>query len=219
MNILVASFPRSGTNLTINTIYLNFMGDKTMYLNIDEVNPIADLRRIEDTGHIYKTHHRWGQIKDINLSKWKVIYVDRGLLDTITSFYFFMENHRSLPDMTMSNFLRTDISKNQFMNNWRFEGKNPVQHMVRHRTEWSERPGVHYISFEDIVSNFDETLDRLAEYLELEPTNHIMPDMNNKKHKFIFPRKGVVGDSKNHIPESEYEYIAEQVEICANVGV
>jgi len=215
-NILVASHPRSGTNLTINLIYLNFFkpdhgGGCVPYLNLNEKEPPITIGEARMEGRIYKTHHLWStlaQLKNHLQLDWKIIYVERCLYDTLVSgYHYFRQCANYLPlNSSFSDYLRFDPNDDPFLRKWRvYDAKNMVEMVLLHRKDWFGCDSTFRITYEEIIGSTENSIDRLSYFLNHKPLGYQLPSI--KKHRSIMPRKGIVGDHKNIFKPEDYEFV------------
>jgi hypothetical protein len=193
-HVLVASHPRSGTHLTIDTLRVNLEALADDYVNVDRMLPghstrlaPEDFRSLLD-GHqkpqVIKTHATpdlaafafdptaleiAGKVKRNS----RLVYVYRDGRDVLTSSYHF-DKFRApdLPDRTFGEFLRSPSLMVPV--NWPPE-MTPLECWVRHVSEWLEVEGCLTVSYEELVRDPDAALRKLAAFLGLPPPPAVKP--------------------------------------------
>lgn len=192
-HVIVASHPRSGTHLTIDSLRLNFntLGDD--FVDFDCLLPMhkrpvtpedfrAQLAR--QTGiPILKTHvtavgqefthdEETLRLAKSVLDTSKIIYVFRDGRDVLTSLYCYQQNLvPPPPKVSFAEFLRTPsayraaaISASGWPNDL-----TSVQAWARHVSEWLDSDRSLPIGYEEWSADPAATLQKVARYLELPP--------------------------------------------------
>ena len=196
MNILVASHPRSGTNWTLNTISQNF--GYARYRNLpDNTSEI----RINTTDKLYKTHLAYYKLVGTEAIKCKFIYVKREIKDTLVSWYHYDMGDGRHRATTFSKWLR-ETPKNK----WGISARNMAEHLNRHHRSWESVHKCLYISYEDLTRKFEETVDRMSEFIQLPITGEYTRPL---KRDCIRPQKGIIGAWKEHFTEEDLRFIGE----------
>ena len=221
---------RSGTN-TLHDIEYNHVSDFAPFFEIDphwkRTTPgqfIPDIqKRHEQLGRrVFNTHLRGNmlptQMKNRNSGRPKIIYIVRNPLDACVSFYYHLSHqHEGCYESSL----------HQFFKDW-IDGKIPfgtwAEHILSYAPLLAEK-SVLFITYEEMIVNLRETVDRIAKYLELDDVlqekdiDELMPtftfDSMKKdltmfqpksvtwKNDFKFLRRGVIGDSSRELSEEE----------------
>ena len=158
-DIYIASYPRSGTTWLQMILYQLTTSGEMTFVHISQVVPFIDrclqlgrdLSTLPRPG-VFKTHLPYQQV-----AKWpgKYIYVARDGRDVLVSYYYFHQRH---PDFkpTFSEFFDRFIRGQVQYGSW-----------FRHVTEWQAHANddsVLYLSYENLLTNFDENLRRIAAF-------------------------------------------------------
>ncbi|RKZ54461.1 MAG: hypothetical protein DRR16_03170 [Candidatus Parabeggiatoa sp. nov. 3] len=237
-HIVVASHRRSGTHLTIDALKNNFQQYNNMYVSITEMyknrhNPkfISESRNLLRSSRIIKMHSH-GNIEAfygdcpmlldlvIKLLSSKIIYVYRDGRDVLTSLYFYTK--KFAPEFFTESFKEFIRATNNFDAHTYHGEMNRVEYWQYHLKTWFEfnRNKVFYVSFEDLVKNYSDTLLRISSFLEL-PLSDNRIDVRissasssnakiNSNHEFcstsVYFRKGVIGDYKNLFSKEDFDF-------------
>ncbi len=158
-------------------------------------------------------------IRDLIDRDGKIIYVYRDGRDVMVSLYFYMKRFTdNLPEFP--DFMRMQNDFDQF-----YCKLNRVEYWKRHVWGWIDQKdsNVLKISYEKLYINFTECLNELSAFLNLQTNKKVKKIVfYNKKKRFdkikyrllhgevkssaILPRKGIVGDWKNHFSDSALEF-------------
>ncbi len=254
-NIVVISHRRSGTHLTMDSIRNNFPSYriesrshkfmtldfitnhyKEAMISLDEFK-----KNIWDSPHIFFTHTS----ADVNrfydndpqkmafinklFDNSKLIYVHRDGRDVMTSlFYYGKKFMPEIADLSFSEFIRM---KNNFDFSTYAGTLNRVEYWKYHVESWLNNNDVLHLCFEDYKSDFEGTINKIANFIEVSPpkkittmtrkappkylsSNKLYNRLNaiylhriaKKKYQPYFFRKGKSGDHKNHFNEKDYEF-------------
>lgn len=241
-NVIILSHRRSGTHLTIDSIYNNF---KTLrqkpYINIDETRyyikkPLLldDFKKklsgkpriikshyLPDFSNYYQNEKEILWVKSVFRNSY-IIYVYRNGLDVMVSLYeYFKSFSHDYKDISFTEFL---LSSNTFEPN--LTNLNIMEYWAYHINSWQNSEfynQILFIKFEELISNYNNTLMKLANYLNLK-TDPKIKDIRIKKTKTIqrltlnslrmmkgikktsvSARKGKIGDNKNYFSEEDRE--------------
>jgi hypothetical protein len=171
--------------------------------------------------HVFNTHFLFDMLPQ--QPNMKYIYVIRDGKDAAVSFYHHLSNQMD-DDQFQGSF-------DEFLQLF-LEGKLPYGSRAKHVYDWwkvnqkLETPRIHFVRYEDLLSNTKFEIQRLIRYLELiyteEEIESILPLITfsyMKSHKeqyepisvpwkagFQFLREGKTGDSNNLFSEKNHEY-------------
>lgn len=192
-HVVVASHPRSGTHLTIDSLRLNFDALADDFVDLDWLLPkhkkpltLEDFRaRLDRHARIpiLKTHscaarqefthdEAVSRLAQSILDTSRIIYVFRDGRDVLTSLYFY---HKGivppLPDISFAQFLRSpsaifDRSAADAACGWP-SGLTTVQVWARHVSEWLDSGLSLPIGYEEWSADPVATLHKVARYLDL----------------------------------------------------
>ena len=183
-----------------------------------ERNSMEYVRRLQHRPRVIKTHLPISILPDGILDKCKVIFVARNLKDMAVSYYY----HYKLmnPGLTFAEFM--DVYNDDLVL------MTPMMPMVREAWEMKEHKNMFFVTYEEMKSDFDAYLDRLAGFLgatdigneeksllkghvDIERFRH-NPAVNKSAEiphdpslGLAFIRKGAVGDWKNYFTVSMSE--------------
>ena len=215
MNALVISNERSGTHFLINTICLNF-NLSPQWISVPHSSTpqeILDFLNSEEPSYrVYKSHHQsysfklsWKRLKDFSK-----FYVVRDGRDVLTSQYYHFKHYGWLRASNVSEFLRDSLDKCPERYRY-FDQKtspNMVARWVTHINSWLpllERENIAIIRYEDLHQNFGEVLGTISKRLDLSPSKITVKPLIGRDAS-VNPRKGIVGDYKNHFTEEDLDF-------------
>jgi hypothetical protein len=200
-HIFVISHRRSGTHLTIDAIRNNFLAYKLDYLNIDlltsrhksKLSLESLTAKLAESPRILKSHthsdlkpffeHNDSVYNFIaeTLPSSKVIYVYRDGRDVLTSLYFYMQRDEpAIANLSMSEFIRMENDFDQGS----YEAKlNRIEYWSYHLKSWFGRDELLYLNFDELVNHYPETINRMANFLALEPPQ-TMVDIRRRESKY-----------------------------------
>jgi len=149
------------------------------------------------------------------LEKSKIIYVLRDGRDVLVSLYYYLNTYRKDIQGEFSNFL---ITLNDF--DWIFGNLNRIEYWKLHIEGWKNVNNILVVTYEEIAENSLNVLFRISNFLGI----NLKTDIKNIPLKKSFywrilkklfsqlvnsssinPRKGQVGDWKNHFSEKDLE--------------
>lgn len=182
-NIIVASFPRSGTHLTLNAINYN----KTFEFLQMPPNGISSKmyckeihgNLIKNENKLYKIHYPSYRFNDKDIRNNKFVYICRDPKDVFTSLYFFWKAHRKI---SISEFVFANYPEHNqtIINAWK-----------DHINSWFKKD-ILIITFESLLLNYFNIKNKLEKYLGMEIKNTI-PALEEG----FSVRKGIIGDHIN----------------------
>jgi hypothetical protein len=187
---------RSGTEWLIGLLELNFHGELGK----------PRKRYVSKAGHSF-VHSKAARFNPLGFNN---IYIVRDGRDVITACYHYWLN-KGTPrykvsdtikkhNISFSQFLRGETPTNEIKG--RIEHvSDPVCHWVDH-TQWVYY--AHTVRYEDLKEKLHETLLEISEEFN-KPLVYPEPKKLDKLVG-VKPRKGVVGDWKNHFSEADLEY-------------
>jgi len=218
--ILVISHERSGTHFLINTIAQCFdYREKQIDLdntqginwrNSTEVRQWLQQFRGKFTPRIFKSHHDHLFLEPLLpelLDEFHIFYITRDGRDVMTSFWVYL--NRLAPGWgpqtsNVGEFMRSrpfgGITQYQFDP----QSGNMLQRWVEHTEGWKNlAPGIHHISYEELHTGFDTTLDRISDALGQGITRSDRPELTAPSS---LPWKGNIGTWKEYFTESDIQY-------------
>ena len=232
--ILVVSHRRSGTHWTIDSIRHNFASVERKYIDLDkllpnhpkplDLNDVISKLESSDEKIILKSHlagnlksHLTANVRDYNskidslitevFENSKIVYVVRDGRDVMTSLYHYIKSLAKKEfTTTFSEFLRQKRLYGEL-------GKlNRIEYWKYHVESWIDRDNIIVVPYESLHSSYTETLNHLEKYLCLakqEKVSNISMDSSSKQSSAVRPRKGIVGDWKNHFSEEDTIFFEE----------
>ncbi len=217
--VLVVSHERSGTHLLINTIAFNFgYGSQWINVRTDAINgkpdPGPHLASFKERNvtNVLKSHHArplFGETIEDLLSEFKIFYIVRDPRDVMTSYWRFAgqavgeEGPRS---NSVDVFVRSEPAGRALLyeyppsadmaNRWR-------QHVAGWLPE-TDSGAVHLVRYEDLLDNFDDTLQGIADHMETEALHRFKPDLSLPA---VAPWRGVAGSWRERMSADTADYI------------
>ena len=219
-NAYVITYPRSGTHFCINAILENI---KDYNYFIDHISPKfgdnlkiihQQWSEIPQAGMVIKSH----AFSDVGMSALnksnKFIYLKRDPRDIITSYFHFLNdiNFRAwnphLPSLacdSVEKFLSSEYPYEYYYGLMAHKSSVTVAYsLFEHIYGWRTAIDMYdldclVIDYADLKNDYADTLKKIATHLETEVESEKLIDI--KTHFSHIPRKGVVGDYKNHFNE------------------
>ncbi|MGB3464939.1 MAG: sulfotransferase domain-containing protein [Cyclobacteriaceae bacterium] len=199
-DIYIVSYMKSGTTLMQMIVYqlttdgqmdFSHIYDVSPFLENELNNPVVSTQNLNklESPRIIKTHFR-NQALPSQL-KGKVICVTRNGMDVAVSMYHHYKNYH-MPD------LEWDAHINQ----WFADKYTWFDHVF----DWKENKrnyNVHYVAYEDIINDPRNTIEGIARFLELNPTEEVYDRvvercsfsfMKTNQEKFGLDTRGIVTD-------------------------
>lgn len=192
-HIIVLSHRRSGTHLTIDSIYNNFKElRKKPYINLDKtryyIKAPVDLdvfkkqlgekpriiksHYLPDFSNYYKTQEEIDWVDQL-FSNSHLIYVYRNGLDVMVSLYEYLRSFNpGYKNISFSDFL---MSKNHFEP--RINQLNRIEYWAYHIKHWQEskyKNQILFLKYEDIIKNYQEHIGIIGKHI------HLLPGKNFK---------------------------------------
>jgi hypothetical protein len=226
--VYVISHERSGTHLALNLLYRNlYINQKYLYL--------GDWRETNQFNHTSGEHwlcaaksaaesikeggliksHCQQEVFSTYFPKYKYIYIVRDPRDTLVSFFYYLNNdafHKTNPGLddlrcsSFSDFLQRPLDE-YLQYGFSTEGNmlNVVDRWARHYSRWKAYPGCPVIRYEDLKGAMRTAILKIAVMLK------VMPRLWMRTYQFgekgaILPRKGIVGDWKNHFSPGDLAF-------------
>lgn len=180
-HVIILSHRRSGTHLTIDSIYNNFKYLRSKpYITLDETKfllkkPVSIekfKKQLEDKPRIIKSHYLpnfSNYYKNQNEINWvnglfqnaHIIYVYRNGLDVMVSLYEYAKSFNpKFKNVAFSEFL---LSKNDF--DPKTNHLNRMEFWAYHIDQWQKSKFHHkilYIKYEDLINHYEETLGKIS---------------------------------------------------------
>lgn len=252
--VIVISHRRSGTHLTIDTIVNNFQlygeNPPISTLTLDHLSEHVAQKKtsldvlsetlaqkpcvLKSHAHSELSHFFIGDsalhefIEDLFASS-KVIYVYRDGRDVLVSLYYYNQLFdKSIRNMSFHQFIRMP---NTFDNQTYPGDMNRASYWQYHVASWLSRPNLLYLSFQDILQQYETTIHRIADFIH-QPVAAIK-DVRRTKSKKETPlgklisrfggrsrqspkyssvgfRKGKSGDWRDHFSEDDLAFFEQQ---------
>lgn len=227
--ILVVSHERSGTHFLINTIAKNFgydhnqleifakdardPSDEYRYKYHEQVSKHCRKLYGDNSRRIYKSHHQVEFFDLDSLNKhFYVFYVVRDVRDVLTScyHYFHASGVSAFPKPKSVEHLAFSIKPYLYPFDAAYshiKSEDFVSRWIRHVGGWVNS-GVAIIRYENLKNKFDDALGHIGYILSQKPRGRYVPTLQDKA---VAPRKGVIGDWKNHLSKKASRSICDRV--------
>jgi hypothetical protein len=157
------------------------------------------------------------------LGRSRIVYVYRDGRDVMVSLYHYMRHYDpNIRNVSFSDFIRMP---NKFDSPTSTQlGSGRVEYWRSHVEGWLEQPGVQAISYEQLYGAYEVTIKRLADRLDMELGTSLQPVRPavtrlhraalraatllgyDRRSTAILPRKGVIGEWKQHFSEEDIEF-------------
>ncbi len=198
-HVIVLSHRRSGTHLTIDSIYNNFKELRQKpYINLDKTRyyikapvdldtfkkQLGDKPRIikshylPDFSNYYKTQKEINWVEQLFMNS-HLIYIYRNGLDVMVSLYEYLRSFNpEYQGITFSDFL---LSKNHFEPG--INQLNRMEYWAYHIEQWHRsryKNQIFFLKYEDIIKNYQDHIGIIAKYIHSKPGRHFK-DVRMKK--------------------------------------
>ena len=230
----VVSHERSGTHFLINTLLKNAVlkpdyhdsgewlgpyssGAQDQFSHVDMLR--ANWEGITARASIIKTHSD-RELFDFRYPKAKVVYVLREPRDTLVSFYHYLKDppnksFRSIAEhqySSVSEFLRRPLSGFLRWCYSRHGKSNTVaERWANHVRGWLGAGDTVVVRYEELKTDYRRVLGRLSPFLNLDLLPSSSP-VGLHEGFSVAPRKGVVGDWRNHFTAADEALVRAAVE-------
>jgi hypothetical protein len=241
-DVIVISHRRSGTHFAIDAIRNNFPDCRGEHLDLDHLRPSHPARmtprHVEERRArgpvVFKSHalpepeRSFGDAETSDfvrriVERARIVYVHRDGRDVCVSLYFYARNFDpAVRAMAFGEFLRMN---NEF-DAAAYDGDlTRVEYWCRHVEGWTARPDVFAIGFSDLLERFDETVGRLASFLDRPaprtvckvrrralgggPLGKVLEKLRTRldaRFSSVGFRKGVAGDHVRHFAPEDSDY-------------
>ncbi|MEM7453373.1 MAG: sulfotransferase domain-containing protein [Planctomycetota bacterium] len=232
-NLLIISHRRSGTHLTIDSIRNNFDCFRSQpLLTLETLQTAHGEHQTPDEfqselacrPRIIKTHYlpRFNDLlPDANSQRLvnfvyrnsKKIYVVRNGLDVLVSLYEFRKSHnKRFEEYSFGEFIRLPTFDPEH------KDLNKVEYWCRHVTDWlgsDYQDQLLMVSFEDWILNYEQTLDRIAGFLELNRDRRTTDvrigsgQSGAATNTTVAGRKGKIGDWSNYFAAADLQLFSD----------
>jgi len=218
--VLIISHERSGTHLLINTIAQSF-GYSPQQIDVfkgfqSNWKDAAVARQWMQpfygtfTPRIFKSHHSRAFLAPLlpELSEeFHIFYISRDGRDVMTSFWVWLHRLQAgwgPQTATVGEFMRTKatgkITQYQYYEN----SVTMLQRWVEHTREWKKhRAGIHFVTYEDLLDQFDQSLERISEIIGQPASARTLPSLDVPSS---LPWKGVIGSWKSYFTPDDERY-------------
>lgn len=224
--IYVISHERSGTHLALNLLYKNlYIQQHFLDLPVWKASDLHSaiehwklaerkVREMLPIGGLIKSHCEV-EIYRKFLPKLPVVYVVRDPRDTLVSFFYYLNNqqfHANNPGLehlaceSFPEFLRRPLDR--FLRyGFSLDGsmENVVERWARHYAGWKKEPSCLVVRYEDLLVKMVQSVWRIAFFARVFPKIFMRSYKVGEKGA-ILPRKGIVGDWKNHFSNEDLEF-------------
>ena len=192
-------------------------GTQSQFEHIDKLG--AHWGQITTVASIIKTHSDH-DLFDFRYPRAKVVYVLRDPRDTLVSFCLYLKDppnktFRWLPDhqySSMSAFLRRPLSS--FLR-WCYSrggtGRNIAERWANHVKGWVGADDTIVVRYDELKTDFRRVLGRLSPFLNLGLLPALFPVSLHESFS-VAPRKGVIGDWRNHLTADDEAFVRDAVE-------
>ena len=229
----VISHERSGTHFLINSIQMNTTA-KLKYLSIggwfgpyDQVKNRFDhidkqFSLLEPgCSYIVKSHCDHDLFK-FKYPQGKTVYICRDYRDVLVSYYHFLQdghlltaqqNNPEIPQIWFSNF--SDFLKQPIPDflRWHYSlygnFSSPLERWLNHTLQWINAASktVMIVTYNKLYSHTEETIQKTLDFLNL-PCKQFFVRPSFENSYSVLPRKGIIGDWKNHFSIDDTAYLA-----------
>lgn len=171
--------------------------------------------------NIFKSHHPYEYfeplLNDI-LRQYRIFYICRDGRDVMKSFWRHIRKQGYMTGpttFTLYQFITSAPSGANHRYHGRITPINMVDRWDYHVVSWMDekKDGIFYVSYEELSDNFEDVVERMAIYLDMDMPNHITRPVLGGVH----PDKGVVGDWQNYFTEVDeaffFQYGSEAMRI------
>ena len=220
--LMVISHERSGTHFLINTL-ANLADISTnqedLHLTESEDNYESDAYKADVQAHltlisqnegtIIKSHHNHIFFEDFDFKKYNIVpfYIYRDPRDVMVSCHHYFNSHPHL--LTCGTFPSSssplDLAFKIRPPDYAFDkaysyykNTSMLERWCSHVKPYLEDERFYKIKYEDLNLNFEETCEKLLTFLQKTSQKSQRPGL---QHTSVSPRKGIVGDWKNHFSE------------------
>ena len=215
-NILILSFPRSGTHFLMNTIAANFpyYSNRAMKLPIsNNIGEVTDF--IKSQGHtkrIFKSHMQsfsFVNVWNVLNSDYYVFYVIRDGRDAITSLYnFYKARDKKCKRKTIKEFMTGTPPDMESAYKVAIKKTKTVIDMWNYHIEsWVGKSNVFYVHYEDLIEKFSDVVSAIGKYINMDPPAQIIKP--RKDVNVIQPGPGIIGNYRKYFTEDDNTYFKE----------
>ena len=228
-NLIVVSHPRSGTHLLLNSIKHNLKPDlvfksweyfspKQKGTPIESKEPPINSHQPNlNRSYLIKSHARnfaelRSQIQPQSIiDESSLIYIHRDPFEVMRSSYYYYPTWSQRCEDIIASAIKT--GQNPFKEFILRSGL--LEEWVDSTMFWLAQKNILFITFEELISDYNSTLERLSLYLSTPISDHIVRPQDSNFNKGA----GVVspGLTKNEFKKAEFkELIDSQIERCKN---
>ncbi len=219
--IIIATYPRSGTHLTIDLLRKQFQECKSwkflgetknnLYLDIDPIlmsPPLSERDRklalhclSRSQRPLVKTHGSIPWLQSYNgwveelVNGSDIFYVFRDGRKSLCSLHVFMKNYDPAARCSISEFVRQEVN-----------GVSRPRIWANHVLNWIDRPNVRALKFEDIIKNPRQAITDIGQILGLTPlyVEPILPtSVKSRWQGLLATFTQTQPESTNHTPEEK----------------
>jgi len=161
-DIYIISYPRSGTTVLQMILYQLTTEGNMDFEHFDHISPWIRNEAFENrkppelkSPRIIKSHDTYSSFD--HHSKGRFIYVFRNVIDVAISKYHHEKNYKN-PQLRFDDFIRNFFKPGKY--NW-----------FSYHREWlvnKKNIPILYIQYEDVIKNFDTTVDRITEFCRID---------------------------------------------------
>ena len=230
--LMVISHERSGTHFLINTLasLLDLStNQQDLHLTESEDNYESGTYKEEvqlhlksiakHPGPIIKSHHHHVFFEDFDFNEHNIVpfYIYRDPRDVMVSCYHYFNSHphlltsRTFPSSTSPLDLAFNVQPTEYAFDKAYsyyKNSSMLERWCRHVKPYLEDERFHKIKYEDLNLNFEETCEKISTLLHNTSQSSQRPSL---QHTSVSPRKGIVGDWKNHFSQLMSEVILDYI--------
>lgn len=212
-NLIIFSFPRSGTHFLMNSISANFnhYSVKRMKIPItDNIGKITEFFQSQClTNRMFKSHMQsyslinvWNNL----LNDYYIFYVIREGKDAITSLYnFYKMRDKKTKQGTCGDFIRNISPDTESAFKVAIKKPTTVLDMWEFNIySWLGKPHVFYVFYEDLINKFDDVVRAIGKHINMTPPKTIIKP--SKKINVLSPGPGIIGNYKKHFLDEDVLY-------------
>lgn len=229
----VVSHERSGTHLTINTLFRNTYVQPCLHYVGDWLGPYdapsaryahletfaRDWPTLSSRGGIIKTHAD-AELFHKRYPKADVVYVLRDPRDTMVSLFHYLNSddlHRTNPGLAsqrcadFGEFLRrpaSDYLRLGFYENPDFE--DVAGRWAQHVSGWLSIPGICVVRYEEFKKDFRKTVNRVCRSIGIVP-RLLQAPVGLYDAPAILPRQGASGGWRDYFSDDDEQFLQKRI--------
>lgn len=212
-NIVIFSFPRSGTHFLMNSIAANFnhYSNRKMQLPVtDNIGKITEFFQSQGlTNRIFKSHMQSYSLVNVwnnLLNSYYIFYIIRDGPDAICSLYnLYKKRDKKTKGGTIGDFIRNVPPGAESAFKVAIKKPADVLEMWQFSiSSWVGNQNVFYVFYEDLINKFDDVIRAIGKFINMPPPKAIIKP--SKTVNVISPGPGIVGNYKNYFLDEDVLY-------------